>query len=192
MHPRVVLAVTLLSLAALPAAARDALAQQRTPASRVRQERWDLITRGALGTGGGHRGFGGGVGRYSAGVALNRQLALSAEAYRIASYRMREPRIGTAITSYSLRADYYVADTTGLYFMGALGGGNVSFEATRLTSTFTAHAGIGYDIRAGRLLSISPYLSAFHASQGRRARLPEFELGIRPVMIEFGVGVRLR
>jgi hypothetical protein len=99
---------------------------------------------------------GGGVGHIRLGGTLNQQLLLGGD---ITGWTKEESGATVSLGSVSFIAQYYPMEQGGLFVKGGAGFSTIMLEAggdNASGESFGLSAGIGYDIRVGRNVSITP------------------------------------
>ena len=99
---------------------------------------------------------GGGVGHIRLGGTLNQKLLLGGD---ITGWAKEESGVTSALGNVSFVAQYYPMEQGGLFVKGGAGFSNILFSgngAEASGESFGLSAGVGYDIRVGRNVSITP------------------------------------
>lgn len=94
-----------------------------------------------------------------------------------------EDGVSLTVGAVTATVRYYPIETGGFFLTGGLGYGTVEAElptlGTHTETGFGALAGLGYDIRVGRNVSLTPYLNGFLISAGEsRANVGHFGLAL--------------
>ncbi len=99
---------------------------------------------------------GGGVGHIRLGGTLNQKLLLGGD---ITGWAKEESGLTAALGNVSFVAQYYPMEQGGLFVKGGAGFSNILFSGNGTEASgesFGLSAGVGYDIRVGRNISITP------------------------------------
>ena len=133
---------------------------------------------------------GGGTGHIRLGGTLNEQLLLGGD---ISGWAKEESGATQAVGNVSFIAQYYPMKQSGLFLKGGAGFSSIMLEGGGRTAdgeSFGLSAGVGYDIRVGRNISITPIADfLFGGSRDLQVDGVTQTAGVSTTTLSVGLGV---
>jgi len=133
---------------------------------------------------------GSGTGHLRLGGTLNERLLLGGD---LTGWVKEQSGVTATVGAVSFVAQYYPLPASGLFFKGGVGYSGVAFAAAgeQVTGTgFGLSGGVGYDIRVGRNVSLTPIVDFLYGGS-RDLRLNGTTLlsDVSSTLVNFGLGV---